>query len=29
MTGRHREKNDWSIQDDRRENQSTGPWSTD
>ena len=25
MTGRHRKKNDWGIQDDRRENQSMGP----
>ena len=29
MTGRHREKNDWGIQDNQRENQSMGPWPAD
>ena len=26
MTGRHGQKDDWGIQDDQRENQSTDPW---
>ena len=28
-TSRNREKNDWSVQNDQRKNQSTDPWSAD
>ena len=29
MTSRHREKKDWSIQNNQRKNQSMSPWSAD